>query len=254
MEKLIVLALVLLFCLALMLNVGAEAASGAMRITVLDQASLFDAEDLQYFADLQGTPVRGDVQLLLITSNYALSEGEVAALCGADRGAAVAALLIKPSGNSYYYEMFLFNRADKMLTRAESDAILDNDQVYRNIKGGRLLTGATCFFELCVGEINEWHRQRPLWIVGVGTAVGTLAGGLSVLGVVLTYRRKRHGESYPLDRYAKLELTERSDIFVGSFVTRTRVQSSSGNGSGGLGRGGGGGFGGGFSGGSRGGR
>ena len=136
MGKLMVFALVLLFCLALILNVGAEAASVAMQVTVLDQASLFDAADLRYFSELQGMPARGDVQLFLITSNCFLSEGEVAALCGADQGADVAALLIKPSGSSYYYEMFLFNRADKMLTWAESDAILYDAQVYNNIQSG----------------------------------------------------------------------------------------------------------------------
>ena len=60
----------------------------------------------------------------------------------------------------------------------------------------------------------------------------------------LSYRKKRHGESYPLSRYANLQLTESVDHFVGSFVTRVRIQSNSGSS--------GGGGGGGFSGGSRG--
>ena len=67
----------------------------------------------------------------------------------------------------------------------------------------------------------------------IGVVVGLLAGGGAVLGVFLYYRKKQHGESYPLDRYAKLQLTEAEDRFVGSFVTRTRVQSSSSGGGGG---------------------
>ena len=62
--------------------------------------------------------------------------------------------------------------------------------------------------------------------------------------IFLSYRKKRHGESYPLSRYANLQLTESVDHFVGSFVTRVRIQSNSGSS--------GGGGGGGFSGGSRG--
>ena len=55
---------------------------------------------------------------------------------------------------------------------------------------------------------------------------GVLAGGFTALGVALSYRRKKRGSSYPLDRYAKLNLTLREDRFVGSFVTRTRIQSN----------------------------
>ena len=72
----------------------------------------------------------------------------------------------------------------------------------------------------------------------LGVVLGALAGGGAVLGVFLYYRKKQHGDSYPLDRYAKLHLTDAQDRFVGSYITRTRVQSNSGGGGGGGSRGG----------------
>ena len=79
-------------------------------------------------------------------------------------------------------------------------------------------------------------------VILIAVVAGLLAAGGSVLGVVLFYLKKQHGVSYPLDRYAKLHLTHREDRFVGSHVTRVRVQSSNGSGGsrGGGSRGGGG--------------
>lgn len=247
MKKTLFFCFAMLLCIALLLPLAAETATVPMEIAVQDKADLLTPEEERVVAGLQGRSPR-DVKLFLITATRQLTEREVAALCGADQGVNAAVLVVdRNTSGVYYYEMFLFNRADKMMTYSESDAILDDPQVYRDLKNGRLAEGATRFFSLVSDEIDEWHRQRPFWIAGVGIGVGLLIGGITVLCVFLSYRKKRHGESYPLSRYADLQLTESVDYFVGSFVTRVRVQSNSG-GSGG----GGGGGGGGFSGGSRG--
>ena len=244
MKKTLFFCFAMLLCIVLILPLAAEAAVVPMEITVQDKADLLTLEEEQAIADLQGRSPR-DVRLFLVTATRQLTEREVAALCGADQGEHAAVLVIDRNASGvYYYEMFLFNRADKMMTISESNAILDDPQVYGDLKNGRLAEGATRFFSLVSDEIDEWYRQRPLWITGVGIGVGLLIGGITVLCVFLGYRKKRHGESYPLSRYANLQLTESVDHFVGSFVTRVRIQSNSGSS--------GGGGGGGFSGGSRG--
>ena len=56
------------------------------------------------------------------------------------------------------------------------------------------------------------------------------------------YKMKKKSVDYPLDRYAKLDLTHQSDRFVREYVTRTySPRSSGGGGGGGGGRHGGGG-------------
>ena len=59
--------------------------------------------------------------------------------------------------------------------------------------------------------------------------IGAIVGIVTVVLVWLRYRKKKHGESYPLSRYADLYLTESHDRFVGSYVTRVRVQNSNSN-------------------------
>jgi uncharacterized membrane protein YgcG len=50
--------------------------------------------------------------------------------------------------------------------------------------------------------------------------------------VVAVYRKKKASVDYPLDRYARLELTHESDSFVREYTTRTySPRSSSGGGS-----------------------
>ena len=64
-------------------------------------------------------------------------------------------------------------------------------------------------------------------VVLAGLIGGALIGGITVLCVFLFYRKKRHGASYPLDRYASMDLTDSEDRFVGSYDTRVRIQNNS---------------------------
>ena len=60
-------------------------------------------------------------------------------------------------------------------------------------------------------------------------------------GVVASYKKKRASVDYPLDQYAKLDLTLDRDRFVREHTTRTYVPRSNGSGGGGGSRHGGGG-------------
>ncbi len=74
------------------------------------------------------------------------------------------------------------------------------------------------------------------------SAVISAVIALAVRGsVVAAYRKKRASVDYPLDRFAKLELTHESDSFVREYTTRTYSPRSSSSGGSGGGRHGGGG-------------
>jgi hypothetical protein len=68
----------------------------------------------------------------------------------------------------------------------------------------------------------------------IGAASGVIVTGIFAGVVVYSYKRKLRSEIYPLDRYASLELTGRTDIFIGKFVTRRTINT--GNSSRGDGR------------------
>ena len=67
-----------------------------------------------------------------------------------------------------------------------------------------------------VGTI-EWGN-----VVLIGIIVGLVAAALSILGVVLAYRRKNRSPSYPLDQFTDLHLTEQADRYL---YTRTTTRT-----------------------------
>lgn len=239
MKKLTLIALFLLLLAALTLP------ALAYPVTVQDNAQLLDADaearitsataeahGLRFYLLTQRVSSRDDIP----------SDNRMESICGITRDDAAVVLLVSVVNGSYYYDMYTYNDAYDMFSDRDVDAVLDAFLVNDNLKAGRIEKGATAFFEECcrvsakyAERQAEKERRAPLVAVIVGAVAGLLAGGGAVLGVFLYYRKKQHGESYPLDRYAKLNLTESSDRFVGSFITRTRIQSSNG----GIGGGGG---------------
>ena len=73
----------------------------------------------------------------------------------------------------------------------------------------------------------------PSLVISLLVAIG------ASVGVILKYRKKLHSESYPLDRYAKLDLNVANDNFITKTVSRVRVKDSSSSSGGGRSSGGG---------------
>ena len=55
---------------------------------------------------------------------------------------------------------------------------------------------------------------------------------ISFISIIVKYKTKVRSEIYPLDKYAKMKLTNSSDNLIGSFVTHRVIQSSSNSSSG----------------------
>lgn len=154
-------------------------------------------------------------------------------------------LVLRYLNGDYYYDMYLYGEANDIFKDADVDAVLDGTGVYSNLKSGRFEEGIRNFFSLSADVLQKHHEKQaarqeraPLVSIAVGVLTALLVGGGSMLGVWLYYRRKCHGETYPLDRYARLNLTQREDRFVGSFVTRTRIPKNKGSSGGSRGGGG----------------
>ena len=231
MKKLCFLLLFLLLASALTLTAFAHSS------TVIDGADLIEDHH-------EGDPGCNcgyfDVNYYLVTranlSSY-YSNSEMRSVCGIADDEAAIVLLVRTYQGKYYYDMYTFGKANDIFSDADVDAVLDAPDVYNNIKSGEVYAGFRAFSNHCHSFVGEYYdaienrRQgAPLAALLIGAILGAIAGGITVLCVFLYYRKKRHGESYPLDRYARLSLTESSDIFIGSYVTRVRVQSSSSSG------------------------
>ncbi len=146
-----------------------------------------------------------------------------------------------------YYDIYTYGDAYYKINEKEIGYILDDSRVYDNIKRGKITEGLCAYAELSAQAYAG--RLGVSWrlILIVALIIGGVVATLCVKSIAARYKRKNPSTSYPLDRFATLDLTRSHDHVLGKFVTTTIISSGSRGG-----RGGGGGMGGG--GGHRGGR
>lgn len=133
----------------------------------------------------------------------------------------------------YYYDLYLYGDAWDRINSKERDYILDDDAVYDNIKGGQLEAGLKAVFDVSARAYAGRVGVSYVIIVIVTLCISLLIAFFVCLGVYQSYKAKKKSVDYPLDQFAKLKLTDHSDVFTGSFVTRRVIQSNSGGGRGG---------------------
>lgn len=245
MKKALFFALVVLLLSVCVL----PAFAAAPTVKVIDNANYLTAEEeAGLVSALSGSDSDAVYCIVTVTNRANPTDSAMFSLCNCSSDDAVVALCVYNDGSEYRYYLYTFGPADKLISNSAVDRILDDSGVYSNIKGGRIAAGARAFLTAADQAYRHGKAVRVPRAIGIGLLVGAIAGGVAMLIVVIVYHRKQHGEIYPLDRYARLNLTLCQDRFIGSYVTRVRVNNSSSS-SGGRSSGGGG-----FSGGGRGGR
>ena len=142
-------------------------------------------------------------------------------------------------GDGYYYDLYLYGSASRRILQGEANAILDAGAVYGPLKSGRLAEGTGAFLELAAAEYGngDYERSPYLRALPVAAVIALAIGGVSCMLVKRSYSVRHRPVEYPLEHFARLELTAQEDRFVGSFVTK-RVISSGHGGGGGVHRGG----------------
>ena len=156
--------------------------------------------------------------------------------------AVLLVVTLELSNRTFYYNMYTYGEANYAISQKEVDYILDSRGVYNNLKSGYLADGAASFFDQSAKAFTG--RVGVSWslLIIISAFIALLISLAVCAGVVSAYKRKRAAVDYPLDRYAKLDLTHQSDRFVREYVTRTySPRSNGGGGGGGGGRHGGGG-------------
>jgi uncharacterized membrane protein YgcG len=141
----------------------------------------------------------------------------------------------------YFYNVYTYGGAEIAINGKEVNYILDDHDVFANLKNGRVYDGCEVFFSLAAEAFSG--RVGMAWsVIILFSAAISIGIAFAVRGAVIAvYRKKKATVDYPLDRYAKLELTHDEDHYVTEYTTRTYSPRSSGGGSGGGGRHGGGG-------------
>ncbi len=156
-----------------------------------------------------------------------------------DYGITGNSIILIITANSYNnYDLYTYEKAYSELSDSECNSILDDSDVYYNIKDGSYFDGAMAFIEVTHDEITLSFGE----LLAIATVLASITTVIFFICVYVSYNKKMRSEKYPLDRYASLDLKEKTDTFAGRFVTRRRIpRSNSGGRSGGRSGGGGGG-------------
>ena len=169
---------------------------------------------------------------------------------GLSENADIIILIITLDDGTYYYDLYLYGDAWDKVPKRERNYLLDHDEVYDNLKGGRLKAGIIAFLnvgaELYEGEnagYEAYEKSFRVKLLIFSLIIAAVLAFVACFGVYKSYTAKKKSVDYPLEHFAKMDLKDKEDIFAGSFVTKRVIQTNSGGGGGG--RGGGGGHGGG---------
>ena len=249
MKLLSVLMLCALLAGVLTLGVGAEQYPDYL-VSVTDKDNLLEAADekrvneaLAKATDEAGIPICAYVFASEIGYNgHVEYVGEqFLAEHGLSENDELILLVVAVTYFEVYYDLYLYGDAWDRINQKERDYILDDSRVYNNLKQGKFADGlcayASVSTEAYAGRLGvSWRLILILALI-----VGAVVGGLTVKSIAANYKRKNPSQSYPLDRFAKLELTHERDRELGKFVTTTIISTNSHGGRGGGGRGGGGG-------------
>ena len=231
----VTLMLVSLFLLSsfLLLPVSAEE-----NVVVYDYAKEFtDKEIEEITALIEAKSAECGAQIVIVTKNAWDYDGEDFLLQHREYSTSSDLILLIITQH-YYYDLYTYGKAMSRIKDTEVDPILDHENVYGNIKSGRLFDGTMAFIEVASFAYAD-RLAYPMQDVVLGALVFAAIVALVVCGVVIArYRMKLKPTNYPLDQYAKLKLNECTDVFIGQHTIRRRIDNG-GSRSGGGSRGGG---------------
>ncbi len=176
--------------------------------------------------------------IITSTSHYG-SKPEVLRACGASDGEDACILVIiklSPVDTARYYDFYTNGMPDRRISDGEVNDILDDEAVYKDLKFGDPAAGALRFLEITPATMKIPYAV----IITVAVIVALIVAGITVGTVVSKYKMKLRPTNYPLEQFAKLELTHNEDHFIGKHVSVVVTSSGSSGGGGRSGGGGGG--------------
>lgn len=201
--------------------------------------SATEVSELESLLDSASDECGFDIKLIFHDVNKwgYLSEWEMLDMLSADRDDSLAAFLITKEYDGYYYEFFIYGEPDGLIDWDTSDEILDTPLAYSSIKSGKLAEGASTLITVTRDNVKAIRFDRWVGVIVATVIITLLTGGGVALGIYLSYKKKQKSPSYPLSKYANLNLTDASDTFLGSSIVKTRINTSSSRGGGSRGGG-----------------
>ncbi len=239
LKKVSLIAVLLLFVFVFTVSISAQ---GEFDVYVYDDADFLDvAEEAELNTRLYELSAETGAQVLVYLTDDSYYEGVW--FCsdhGYDTSDDIILLIITEDYGTYYYDLYTYGEAYYEISNSEVDRILDHKDVYENIKAGSFLAGITGYAEASSKAYSGilWAPVKSTLTVGI--VVFVLVMLITSVSIISSYKKKLKATIYPLERYTTLDLKDSSDVFLGSSVTKVRINTSSGGGRSGGSRSGGG--------------
>ena len=195
---------------------------------VLDPHSfLSEVERAELESELAEAVGECGFDIRVVVYDGALREWSMLDMLSASEYDDLAVFLITRESGIYYYELFLYGEPDGLIDWDTSDEILDTPLANSSIKAGKIAEGTISLLAATRTATSDIRSGRWVGVIVATAIIAALAGGGTALGIYFSYKKKQKSPSYPLSKYANLDLTDASDAFIGSSIVKTRVSSSS---------------------------
>ncbi len=199
---------------------------------VIDDAQIFNNQEKQ---DIRNaiSAVSGTKIYIVTTNDNFFSENTLLSKIESDNCIALTINMNTRNYNIYTYGQANSNITDKEVRRLETavESKLSNDDYAK---------AALIFIEKAGIAYNGDLRIDIGLIILVSLGISVVVAIIICSIVIAKYKMKMRPTNYPLDKYAKMQLKDKEDVFTGKFVTTRRIQTSNTS-SGGSRSGGGGG-------------
>lgn len=211
---------------------------------IFDDAEIFSSDDLHTIEETIIAMTNHNSKYIVGTIDKYYYDKDILAdeFCDAhdiSQSENLVLLIISVYDSEIYYDMYTYGTAWNNISDAEVNRIIYHKDVYNNIKSYKILEGTLAFLKYSEKAYNG-HLSMPLGkIIIISIVSGIIISVIVCASVIAKYKTKLKSASYPIEKYAKLKLNDKQDIFLGSSISKTRVQSSSSSSRGGGGGGGG---------------
>ena len=199
---------------------------------LIDDAQLFSSQEEQ---EIQNAimSVSGVRMYIITTRDSFFNENKLLSLIERDNS-----IVLTINMNTRHYDIHTYGQANANLFDSEIrklESAVESKLSSDNYKGAVL-----SFIEKADIAYNGELKTEPiiviLWSLGISVVIAIIVCAI----VIAKYKMKMRPTNYPLDKYAKMQLNQKEDVFLGKVVTTRRIQTSTSSGGGGRSSSGGG--------------
>ena len=197
------------------------------------EALLTDAERRSVNAAAEQAFNETGARIYIITVHQDYYDGEI--FCreyGLSESDPIIILIVNTIETPVALDLITFGDSYSKISDKEAKRIYRRDEIRGNMNQAKYYEGALGFVK-CARKAYSGHLAASTGkIITISLLLGASVAFITCFCVCAHYKKKQKSANYPLEHYTNMELTVREDVFLGSHVSRTLIDTgSSGSGS-----------------------